>query len=590
MKQFFKFVTASCLGVFLGLGVMALFFAGYLGSLAGKKPVVPKKTVLEIDLSAGVPEMTGNVEVSPFDLQSGTEKVGLDKITKLLEHAATDKKVGGLLIKGNGVGAGAATAASIRESLLKFKESGKFVYSYADMYSQSGYYLGSVADSVFLNPNGMVDLKGYASFMPFFKDAFDKLGVKMNVFYAGNFKSATEPYRRSEMSEPSKIQTREFLESMVDQYKDVVSVSRNMTPEDIDNIMTNYLGKNAQSSLESGLVDGIVYYDEVEALIRKKLDIKADKKIKLKSLTKYMNAVTLESESKAKDKVAVVYAEGTIEYGTNTKGSVSEEKYSKILEKIINDDKIKAMVLRVNSGGGSSLTSDIIWRGVERVKAAGKPVVASFGDYAASGGYYIAAGADTIVSAPNCLTGSIGVFMMFPNLSGLVSDKLGVNFDDVRTHPMAVGLSPMVDLNEQEKNLLQESTEEVYETFLKRVADGRGMTRDEVHEVAQGRVWTGNKALELGLVDVIGGIDDAIKIASDMADLESYKIKTYPSIKTTFMDQVIKGIEESTNASAALGLELDQADAEMLSQYHELRSLLLDRTPQARLPFLVKMD
>lgn len=590
MKQFFKFVTASCLGVFLAMGVLALFFAGYLGSLAGKKPVVPKNTVLEIDLSAGIPEMTGNVEVSPFDLQSGTEKVGLDKITKLLEHAATDKKVGGLLIKGNGVGAGAATAASIRESLLKFKESGKFVYSYADMYSQSGYYLGSVADSVFLNPNGMVDLKGYASFMPFFKDAFDKLGVKMNVFYAGNFKSATEPYRRSEMSEPSKIQTREFLESMVDQYKDVVSVSRNMTPEDIDNIMTNYLGKNAQSSLESGLVDGIVYYDEVEALIRKKLDIKADKKIKLKSLTKYMNAVTLESESKAKDKVAVVYAEGTIEYGTNTKGSVSEEKYSKILEKIINDDKIKAMVLRVNSGGGSSLTSDIIWRGVERVKAAGKPVVASFGDYAASGGYYIAAGADTIVSAPNCLTGSIGVFMMFPNLSGLVSDKLGVNFDDVRTHPMAVGLSPMVDLNEQEKNLLQESTEEVYETFLKRVADGRGMTRDEVHEVAQGRVWTGNKALELGLVDVIGGIDDAIKIASDMADLESYKIKTYPSIKTTFMDQVIKGIEESTNASAALGLELDQADAEMLSQYHELRSLLLDRTPQARLPFLVKMD
>ncbi len=589
MNQFFKFFTASCLGVFAAIALIGLIFMGFLASMAGNKPVIPKDTVLELDFSAFVPEKTGNIESSPFNMEQ-TDKLGLNSITALLDYAATDDKVKGILIKGGSVNAGQATAASIREALVKFKESEKFVYSYADFYSQSGYFLSSVADSVYLNPNGMTDVKGFATMIPFFKNAMDKVGVKMNVFYAGNFKSATEPFRRTEMSEPNKIQTKEFLSSMVEQYIDLVAESRNMTTEQLDNIMTEYKGQDAKSSLACGLVDKIVYWDEVEARIRKDLDIKDSKKIKFKSLSKYNAAVTLPKGSKAKEKIAVVYAEGTINYGTDAKGSISEKKYLKILEKIKNDDKIKAMVLRVNSGGGSSITSDVIWRAIENVKAAGKPVVASFGDYAASGGYYIAAGADTIVSAPNCLTGSIGVFMMFPNMTELLNDKLGVNFDEVKTHPMAVGLSTNKELSDAEKELLQKGTNDIYEQFLNRVAVGRGMTRDEVHEVAQGRVWTGTKAQELGLVDVIGGIDDAVKIAGEMAGLEDYKLKNYPTITETFMDQVMKGIAESNNVQASLGLEIDQTDLEMVRQYKEVKGLLLDRTPQARLPFILKVD
>ena len=589
MNQFFKFFTASCLGVFAAIAIIGLVFVGFLGSMAGNKPIVPKNTVLELDFSSFIPEKTGNVESSAMSFEQ-VDKIGLNSIVALLDYAATDDKVKGILIKGGGVNAGQATVATIREALLKFKESEKFVYSYADFYSQSGYFLGSVADSVYLNPNGMVDVKGFATMIPFFKNAMDKVGIKMNVFYAGNFKSATEPFRRTEMSEPNKIQTREFLTSMVNQYKDLVSASRNMTSDELDQIMTDYKGRDANSSLASGLVDKIVYWDEVEATLRRELDIKSDKKIKLKSLTEYNSAVTLPKGSKAKEKIAVVYAEGTISYGTNTRGSISEAKYLKILEKIKNDDDIKAMVLRVNSGGGSSITSDIIWRAIENIKAAGKPVVASFGDYAASGGYYIAAGADTIVSAPNCLTGSIGVFMMFPNLTELMNDKLGINFDEVKTHPMAVGLSTTKELNDAEKELLQKGTDDIYEQFLNRVATGRGMTRDDVHEVAQGRVWTGTKALELGLVDVIGGIDDAIKLAGEMAGIEDYKTKEYPTIKETFLDQIVKGIAETNNVQASLGINIDKSDLDMLRQYQEVKNLLLDRTPQARLPFILKVD
>lgn len=589
MNQFFKFFTASCLGVFAAFALMGLLVMGYAASMAGKKPIVPKNTVLKLDFSAYVPELTGNIASGNFNFEA-VEDTGLDKIKALLAHAATDKKIGGIVIEGSSVNAGQATVASIREAIQAFKESGKFVYSYADMYSQSGYYLGSTADSVYLNPNGMVDVKGFATMMPFFKTALDKVGVKMNVFYAGNFKSATEPFRRDDMSEQSKLQTREFLESMVDYYKREVSASRGMSIEALDQIMVDYSGRDAESALSVGLVDRIAYWSDVEATIRKGLELKEDKKIKFKSLSEYSAAVTLKDDTDTDDKIAVVYAEGTISYGTDDKGSISEAAYVKLLEKIENDDDIKAMVLRVNSGGGSSITSDIIWKAIEDVKAAGKPVVASFGDYAASGGYYIAAGADTIVSAPNCLTGSIGVFMMFPNMTELMNDKLGINFDEVKTHPMAVGISPFKDLNDMEKTILQNGTEDVYETFLKRVADGRGMTRDEVHAVAQGRVWTGEKALELGLVDIIGGIDDAVRVAGEMAGISAYTTKSYPSITKTFMEQVLEGIAQSEKMTQVFSPGLDQTDIEMLSQYREVKTLLLDGSPQARLPFIFVAD
>ena len=588
MNQFFKNVSAATLCVFFAFILMFLFFIVFLGSLADAKPTISKNTVLELDLSSQIPEITGNVETSGFNYDN-VGVLGLNTIKQLIDHAANDDKIKGILIRNNSVGGGQSTMASIRESLIKFKESEKFIYAYSDMYSQSAYYLGSTADSIYLNPLGMIDIKGFSAFIPFFKSALDKIGVSMNVFYAGNFKSATEPYRKDEMSEENRIQTKEFLVSMVEHFKDAIASSRNLSAEDVDQIMTEYKGRNAKSCLESGLVDKLAYWDEVEGIIREKLDIEKDKKIKFKSLNDYNNAVTLRyGKSKSKDKIAVVFAEGIITYGTNDKGSISEEKYLKIFNELQNDKNVKAVVLRVNSPGGNSLTSDIIWRGIENLKAAGKPVIASFGDYAASGGYYIAAGADTIVSAPNTLTGSIGVYMMFPNATKLMNEKLGITFDEVKTHPMAVGLTPVKNLSDSEKTLLQESTIEVYDTFLKRVADGRNMTVDQVHEVAQGRVWTGTKAKELGLVDIIGDLEEAIKIAAQSANLKEYKIKSLPEIKETFIDQVLKGIASSDDISAQLGI--NNSELQLIKEYGEIKSILLDRSPQARLPFIMKFD
>ncbi len=588
MSQFIKNISAATIGVFIALLLVFLFFIVFLGSLADTKPIVSKNTVLKIDLSAAIPEITGNIETSVLNY-NGADVLGLNTITQLIDHAASDEKIKGILIKNSSVGGGQATIASIRESLLEFKESGKFIYSYSDFYNQSAYYLGSTADSIFLNPLGMIDIKGFSAFVPFYKSAMDKIGISMNIFYAGNFKSATESYRRYEMSEENRLQTKEFLESMVKHYKEAIADTRGLTIEDVDQIMIEYKGRNAKSCLASGLVDKLAYWDEIKTSIRKRLDIKEDNEINFKDLKNYNAAVSLRyGKNKSKDKIAVVYAEGTITYGTDTKGKISENKYLEIFEDLRKDKDVKAVVLRVNSPGGNGLTSDIIWRGIENLKAAGKPVIASFGDYAASGGYYIAAGADSIVSAPNTLTGSIGVFLMFPNATELLNEKLGISFDEVKTHPMAVGLTSVKNLNDSEKELLQEGTIETYNIFLKRVSDGRGMTIDEVHEIAQGRVWTGTKAKELGLVDVIGGLEDAVHLAAESADISEYKIKSFPEIEETLVDQIIKGLASSDDINTKLGI--NESDMKLLKEYGEIKTLLLDRSPQARLPFILKID
>jgi len=588
MSRFIKNTAAATLGVFIAFLLIFFFFAMVLGSLSDAKPQISDNTVLELDFSQVIPEVTGNIESAGFDFEN-VDALGLNTIKQLIAHAAQDKKVKGILLKSSMVGAGQATIASIRESLIDFKESGKFIYAYSDIYSQSAYYLSSVADSIFLNPMGMIDIKGFSTLIPFYKSAMDKIGVEMNVFYAGNYKSATEPYRRYEMSEENKTQTKEFLISLVEHYKSAVAESRNLTVEEVDQIMTDYKGRNATSSLESGLVDKLAYWDEVKDKIQKETGLSSADKINLVPLKKYHQAVTLRyGKSASSDKIAVVYAEGIITYDSELRGEISEERYLKILADLEKDDNVKAVVLRVNSPGGNSLTSDIIWRGLENIKAAGKPVIASFGDYAASGGYYIAAGADSIVSAPNCLTGSIGVFMMFPNATELMNEKIGITFDEVKTHPMAVGLTPVQDLSEAEKELLQESTIEVYKTFLQRVADGRDMTVEEVDQIAQGRVWTGTKAKELGLVDVIGGLEDAIEIAASAARIDDYKIKSFPKIEETFLDQIIKGLASSEDLQTKIGV--DKADLKLLQEYREIKTMFMDRSPQARLPFIVNMD
>lgn len=588
MKDFFKSILSSCLGVFLAIFSLFILFAfiGFVGSLGSDDG---HDGILKLDLTGAVPELSDNVETSFLD--AGGSTLGLSKIEWMLAEAKEDDEVKGIYLQVPSSPNGPATLSTLKAAIRDFKESGKFVYAYSDYYSQSGYFLSSVADSLFLNPRGGVDVKGYGTMIPFFKGALDKLGAGFTVSYAGDFKSATEPFRRTNMSDQNKKQTREYLDDLYKLMQEDINLDRNITPSELDRIITNVEGRNAERSLSNGLVDKIAYEVEVEELMKSKIGKEKSKKIKFLSLSDYAKKYELKKRGSGKDRIAVVYAEGTVVYGQDGKGNINESTYPKIFQKLADDKKVKAVVLRVNSGGGSALTSDIIWHSIEEFKKSGKPVIASFGNYAASGGYYIAAGADTIVSQPNTLTGSIGVFSMLPYAGDLMRDKLGITFDTVKTHESTIMLSPFYDVSSKEMALLNEGTNEVYDRFLSVVAQGRDMSVDDVHQVAQGRVWTGRKAVDNGLVDVLGSLDDAIEIAAETAGLDKYKLVNYPKIKKSFIDEIVQEVQKDM-VKHTLGTELNNNKvAQDMNRYIEfVNDLSQCSGVQARLPFLLVTD
>lgn len=587
MKDFFKMFFASCLGIMVGLVLLVVIISGIAGVMASSNDGLSTDGLLTLDFKEQFLEKTGNVETNILD-QNVKESIGLRDFDKIIQKAKEDSAIKGILIKSPEIMMGQATLLSVMNSLKDFKESGKFIYAYADYYTQGSYFISSVADSIFLNPNGMVDAKGYSTMIPFFKGSLDKLGVKFDIFYAGDFKSATEPFRRTDMSENNKIQTRQFLGEMLEVMIDEVSKNRGMQPSDFDEIFNDYSGRTAPLAMQSGLVDDLRYWNEVESMLKDKVGVAADKKLKLTSFATYRGHQKLTESGPSSKKIAVVYAEGNVGYGAHTKGSITDGEYIKIFSKIRRDDKVKAIVLRVNSGGGSALTSDIIWDEIEKCKAIGLPVIASFGDYAASGGYYIAAGADTIVAAPNTLTGSIGVFSMLPNAREFLTDKLGMTFDTVQTHDMAVGYNGVFELSDKEKQYFTESTNMIYDTFLTRVADGREMTKEAVHEIAQGRVWTGLKGKEIGLVDVIGDLSDAIDIAASKAGLDEYKIYEYPHIEVDFLEQMIKELSKGMNKNEDVLIKLSKQNRKLLKLYDQHKDILEAEGVQARLPFVLE--
>jgi protease-4 len=444
---------------------------------------------------------------------------------------------------------------------------------------------------MFLNPQGGVDLKGFGAAIPFFKNMLDKIGVDMNIFYAGNFKSATEPFRLTEMSEYNRLQTREFLSGMENIMLDRISANRKLPKEKLIQVMAGLEGRTGKRALENKLVDQLMYKDELDELMIKKLGLKENQKVKYLSLAKYDHMADVESED-GKDKIAIVHAEGEILYGSDEPGIISEKRYLGMLSKIRKDDKVKAVVLRVNSPGGNAMTSDMIWRELERIKEAGKPVIASFGDYAASGGYYIAAGADTIVAQPNTLTGSIGVFMMFPNATRLMNEKLGINFDTIKTHEFSTGFSPFNNLSEKEKALLQESTLDIYDLFIDRVSKGRKLSVDSTKAIAQGRVWTGKKAAEIGLVDVLGDLDDAIAIAAKKAGLDKYKVVEYPFMEKDLFSDIVREIQKSNGGEEdeMRIISLSADEKKLLNYYQTVKSIIRCKEPNARLPFIFDFD
>lgn len=590
MKSFFPTFFASCLGVFAAFALCIFILIGISISSISQKESYGDNTILKLKLEEFIPEKSDNVNQQSVFFGGSSETIGLRRILTLLEAASEDKKIKGILLENNSIGVGQATVLSLMAGLQKFKESGKFIYTYADSHSQSSYLLCSVADSMFINPQGGVDLKGYGAAIPFFKNMLDKVGIEMNIFYAGNFKSGTEPYRLNEMSDFNRLQTRTFLEDMQEIMIKKIAENRNLTPEKINNIMANLEGRTGKKALENGLVDALFYKDQLEDFLRQKLDIKEGKKLKMVSLSEYNTIADIDDKGKGKNKIAIIYAEGEIIYGSNEPGIISEKKYISMLTKIRNDKNIKAVVLRVNSPGGNAFTSDVIWRELEKIKEAGKPLIASFGDYAASGGYYIAAGADRIVAQPNTLTGSIGVYMMFPNATKLLNEKIGVNFDTIKTHEFATGFSPTNNLSEKEKALLQESTYEIYDLFIDRVSKGRKLSVDSTKVIAQGRVWTGKRAIEIGLVDELGGLDEAIAIAVEKAGLTDYKTVEYPFIEEDFIATIVREIQKGKGDEDVMGLFSTKEERMMLEQYQQFKAIIRLKEPNARLPFIFNFN
>ncbi|MEM1323121.1 MAG: signal peptide peptidase SppA [Bacteroidota bacterium] len=589
MSQFFKFVFASCLGVILASVVVvgiAMAMASSLMAESNKKDTIGPNTVLKLSFEEPVPEKANNIPIDFAEFKT-KKTLGLQDIKQTLEAASKDNNIKGIFMDLSSLSLGRAKAGAVRDAILKFKESGKFVVSYGQYYSQSTYYLASAADKVYVNPIGGVDFRGFSAQILFFKDMLDRLGVNMQIYYAGQFKSATEPFRLRKMSEQNRLQVREYLDGMYEIYLQDISDSRGIAVPELKKIANELLLRDADDAVKYNMADAKGYRDEVYSYLREKLGFEEDDKLKFVSINEYEGQANKEYDYSAKDKIAVVYAEGNIVDGDGDLGSVGGDKYASILRKIRRDDNIKAIVMRINSPGGSALASDIMWRELSLAKEAGKPVIASMGDLAASGGYYLACVADSIYAEPSTITGSIGVFGMIPSLQKMMDEKLGVTMDTVKTGKFSVGLNTFLDIDPEEGKIIQSGVEDFYEIFLKRVADGRKMSRDDVHKVAQGRVWTGEKAKQIGLVDHYGGLDEAVATAARMAGLTKYRTKEYPRIK----EPIEQLIEELTNTGTDRAQTLIREElGELYPFYHQLRDLQDMKGIQAKLPFMLEIQ
>ncbi len=542
--------------------------------------------ILRIKLDEYIPELTDNIESQAFTLEAAPKNLGLQRVKDLIEHAKSDEKIKAMVLEVSNPANGGATLLDVLESINSFKESGKPVVSYIESSSQNGYMINSAADHVIINPNGEIAMRGYGVMIPFVKEAAQKLGIDFKIFYAGNFKSATEPLRRTDMSPENKTQTREFLNENLSILKKVLAENRKLNSGSIDKIMNELSGRSAIHAKEAGLVDAIGYRDEYFEYLSQKTGFDADD-LPFVDLSDYDDQVTLSKKGSFSNKVAVVYLEGDVMDGTKQKGIISDAKYLNIFQKIRNDDKIKAVVLRVNSGGGSAYSSDLIWHEIELLKKAGKPVVASFGDYAASGGYYLACGADQIFAQPNTLTGSIGVFSILLKTKELMNDKLGIQFDTVKTHDNTVFLSSNYDMSTKEEQYMAEMTEDVYDQFIGKVAKGRKMPVSDVAELAQGRVWTGSKAIEIGLVDSLGNLEDAIASAAKMADIDDFRISEYPYIKKEFWQELLEGLATAEDTESRITAWLKVNAPGTTSTLEALKTISTCNGVQAKLPFVL---
>lgn len=584
MKSFFKSVLATLVGIILSFFVIVIITFGIMGawmsSLSDKTVEISDNTVLHISLNYPIEERTNKNNFQSYSFSDMfSENIGLNDILSRIESAKEDDKIKGIYLDMSMMGASFATLQEIRNALIDFKSSGKFILSYSEYYSQGTYYLASTADKVYLNPEGIIDFSGLSSQSVFFKHTLEKLGIEAQIIKVGTYKSAVEPFVLDKMSAANREQVSSFLGSIYSNYLDEIAASRNVPADSLFQIANELKVETAEDAVNYGLVDATKYKDEVLAELRSYLDLDDDDKVKSVSIEKYVVNNPNQSSS-SRDRIAVIYAVGNIVSGEGSDQQIGSEKISRAIRTVRKDDKVKAVVLRVNSPGGSALASDVIWREVKLTKEV-KPIIVSMGDLAASGGYYISAAADSIFAQPNTITGSIGVFGIIPNMQGFFNDKLGITFDVVKTGEFADLGSINRPLTAQEEAIIQRSVNKIYDTFTKKVADGRDKSQSYIDSIGQGRVWTGSQALEMGLVDKLGGIEDAITAAASKANIEEYKIVTYPAISDPF--EALLGNSKDRISQWFLKKELGVA----YPVYQQSKEMLEQTGIQARLPYTI---
>ncbi|NER12594.1 signal peptide peptidase SppA [Leptobacterium flavescens] len=581
--NFLKNILSTILGVLIAFGLLFfifILFISLVGSSGEERVMVKNNSVLELNLN--IPIVDFAPEPDPLEVALGLREnvLGLEDILNSISKAAGDDRIKGISIRNSFTFAGFGQTEAIRNALLEFKKSGKFVYAYSDFYLQKDYYLNSVADSIFLNPVGEMDFRGLSSEVMFYKDFQEKSGVKMEVIRHGKYKSAVEPYLENEMSEANREQISELLHSLWGEMLSDVSESRSLSVEDLNRIADTLGGRNPQYALKSGLIDAIAYKDEYDDALARALGEDDGDELETVKLTDYKSIAS--RAGSGTNRIAVIYAQGTIIYGKGDEFTIGQGVMIKAIKEAREDDKVKAIVLRVNSPGGSALTSELIWREIERTRK-DKPVIVSMSNYAASGGYYIACNADRIIAEPTTITGSIGVFATIPNLKGL-TDKLGINAEQVGTNEQSQGYSLFEPLSEDFEEFMQQGIEETYQTFLKRVADGRNMSIAEVDNIAQGRVWSGVDALKLGLVDELGGIDLALERAAEIAEIDNYKVENYPKIEKS-LDDILNNLSGFPFAKSKQEIIEEEIGAEAYEIIKTIKKLSAQKGVQARLPF-----
>ncbi len=585
---FLRELLAAILGVFISFMIMFFVFVAIASMISSSfvddgKVVVKKNSVLVLKLEDQIKDFAPKSD-DPFAQILGIEekKIGLDNILNAIDNAKYDDQILGISIESLMIQGGVAQIQEIRDKLFEFKESGKFVTAFADVYEQKNFYLSSVADSIYVNPEGQIDFRGLSGEVLFFKDFQEKYGMKMEVIRHGKYKGAVEPFLASEMSEANREQTESFLKSIWSEMTADIEENRNIDQSQINYIADELLARTPDLAIENKMITGKLYQDQYAKILKQLGGLSEDATLNAVTVKDYIDSGKGRLVSKATDRIAVIYAQGEIRYGKGDEDYIGPELIIQSLKKARTSKQVKAIVLRVNSPGGSALASDMIWREIAVTKKE-KPVVVSMGSMAASGGYYISCNANKIYADPTTITGSIGVFGMVPNIHEF-SNRIGINAEQVGTNKRSLNYSLFEPMTEDFYNVTKEGVERVYVSFVSKVAEGRGMTFEQVDAIAQGRVWTGNQALDNGLVDELGGLEDALKAAADLADIQEFRIRSYPDY-----NKELKDMFSGPFASVKQQIIEDEIGLDNLRIYDQFQQFGDWKGLQTRLPFLLEI-